>query len=262
MEQKREVFILIKTKPFRHSLKLFLKDRDNKTEQRLIPFTTEHKVTEKERVTGARKKHAEYASSNKRVIEGLYRDTGYGIVFRHIDDPDLERKLESYDVTPLDAKKIAFKNLFKAAGLDFDGKKRIEVLEAEYQIYIGATSGKVIKEGIATHVPHTPVDVFQQLQDAYKAAHGVYEEKYGEPMPDIVANDKGFLSALSDPDFDAKAYIAEKLKPTPEEENEGGNTPDTLDDLRNAYFEKFNKNVANVKKNDAAWIKAELAKEA
>ena len=78
----REVFIIIKTKPYRHFLKLFLKDRDGKTDQRLIPFTTEHKVTEKERVTGARRKHAEYSSSNRRIIEALYRDTGYGIVFQ------------------------------------------------------------------------------------------------------------------------------------------------------------------------------------
>ena len=93
------------------------------------------------------------------------------------------------------------------------------------------------------------VNVEQQLQEQAQQARELYEKRYGEPVPDEYANDKAFLSALlSDPKWDAKAYMKEKED----------DLPNSADALWPIYRETFGKNVANIKKNDVAWMKAQI----
>jgi hypothetical protein len=251
-DMERKTFVLTQTREFRRSVRIFLKDKEGKTEDRRIKFTTEHKVSEKERNLNARKVAAEFNTSDERLYDGILRDTGYGETFVLKGDPEGKLKREPFDITPLDAKKIALKNLFEAAGLEYDSKKPSEVLEEEYQIFMNAKAGTNIKNDKPLNVDHTPVDLkkgrLQQIENAKKA----YEKKYGEPIPEKFANDTGFLSALTaDPNFDAKAYMAKDSDPKEE----------TIEELREKYVKKFGANVANAKKNDKAWIKNKLAEE-
>ena len=77
---ERQTFVLKETKPFRRFLRLYVKVGD-KIDLRNIPFTTEHKVSEKERTRNARKVAAEFSTSDSNIIEALYKDTGYGKTF-------------------------------------------------------------------------------------------------------------------------------------------------------------------------------------
>ena len=255
----RETFILMHTKPFRRFLKLFIKVGD-KTEQRSCEFTTAHKVSEKERNKGARKVAAEYSTANPVEIEALYRDSGYGTVFVHKDDPKGEKAKTPFKLTPTDKKKLALENLFKMAGMEFDPVKDSEVLEEEYHIHMTATSGKVIKQGAATSIPHEQVDVQKNMMEQAAKAREVYAEKYGESIPEEFSNDLSFLDALSNPEFDAKKYIEENSAPKTDGENPAP-VPETVESVQKLYFETFNKNVAPVKKNDIGWMKAKIKEE-
>ena len=253
---KRETFILTQKKWYRYTLKLYLKTADEKIDQRNIKFTTEHKVSEKERNRNARKVAADYSTADEKLIDGLYRDPGYGKTFVHIDDPEGERKLEPFIITPIDARKMALRNLFKAANLDFDQRKSAEVLTEEYNIHVSASTGVVLTKGEATEIVHEKRDVVSEMQNAVAMANEVYEEKYNEPIPDDFKNDLGFLSALSDPKWDAKAYIAERQ--TVDDGEDEDVLPETAKELQEIYFKEFGKNVANIKKNDTGWIKARI----
>lgn len=249
---EKQTFLLKRTKMFRYHLKLYLRDSHGKTNQRIVTFTTEHLVSEKERMTNARKKSAAYSTSDEAEIDALYRDTGYGIVFHHEDDPKGERKRGSFNITPTDVKKIALKNLFDDAGLNFDGEKDTILLEEELRLYLTAKSGLRLDKGKASSIPHQEVNVELGIQKQVEDAKKIYKEKYGEDIPAQFANDKGFLSALSDPDFDAKAYIEKNSEP------EGDDLPDDAAALGEIYFKVLGKNVPNPKKNDVAWIKSKI----
>jgi hypothetical protein len=187
----------------------------------------------------------------------MLRDTGYGVTFVLKKDPEGKLKREPFDITPLDAEKIALKNLFEAAGLEYDPKKSSEVLRSEYQIFMNASKGTDIKASGPLNVEHRPVDLNQQRLDLIKAAKDAYKDKYGEEVPAEFSEDVAFLSALSDPNFDAKAYInrvPENTTPVEEPSEEPA-----IEDLRAEYHEKYGVHVANPKKNDAAWIKSKLA---
>jgi len=256
---KRVTFILLQNKWFRWTVKLFLKTSNNKVDQRNIKFTTEHKVSEKERSRNARLTPAEFSTSDPIIIDGLLRDTGYGKTFVMKDDLAGEKKRESFKTTPLDVKKIALRNLFKASGLDFDEDKDYEVLAEEYNFYIAATNGVVIGKSSATEIAHIPVNVHQELLDTVASARKVYEDKYGEAIPAEYANDMGFLSALSDPNWDAKAYIAEQSVNEEEvKEDDQDQDVETAESVQKLYFETFGVNVAPPKKNDLGWMKKKI----
>lgn len=261
--ERQEVFILLKKKTFRHDLKLYFKGIDGKLEQRIVTFTTSHLVSEKGRATSARTKNAEYITSDERIIDALYRDSGYGIRFVHRDDLNGERKRDSFNVTPLDASRLALRNLFNAIGLEFDESKSNEVLTKEYQIHVSAKAGVDMTQSTAREIPHTPIDVQKSLQDQIDAARNIYQERYGSPVPDEFYNDVAFLSALSDPKWDAQAYISANttvdedppVDPPQGPDEEGLELPDTPEELWPIYKEATGKNVPNPKKNDAAWMK-------
>ena len=261
---ERQAFILTQKKTFRHNLKLYIKDSDGKIDKRNITFTTEHKVKDKERSKRARKIAGEYSAIDEKIIDALYRDTGYGKTFVHVDDPEGKRKRDAFVITTFDAKKIALRGLFKNADLKFDESKSAEVLTEEYRIHISAQTDKVVRKGDATQIPHEPVDVKQQLADTVNQAHAIYEEKYGEPVPEDYVTDLAFLSSLADPKWDAKAFMAEKDKeskdveePIPDASNSNG-LPDTAEALWPIYKEVLGVNVANPKKNDPAWMKKKI----
>lgn len=250
--KQQETFVLLTTKEFRYNFKLFLKDSNGKVDQRNLVFTTEHKVKETQRTTNARKVPAEVHVSDEVMIDAMYRDPGYGKTFVHVDDPKGERKKEAFNVTPLDAKKIALQNLFKAAKLEFDGTKTIEVLTEEYQIHMTAVSGKVIEEGKAKEIPHEQVDVAAELGEQMNKARHAYKEKYGEDIPTEYANDKAFLSAvLDDPNFDAKGYIESK-------DDNSNELPSDVSELQAIYLNELGKTPAAAKKNDADWLKKKI----
>lgn len=258
---ERQTFVLTLKKTFRHTIKIFLKNGD-KTYLRPAKFTTEHKVSERERTKNARAIAAEFSTSDEALIDGLYRDSGYGKTFVHIDDPKGERKRLAFDKTPLDSKKLALRNLFEAVNLTFDNKKEVDVLTEEYNIHVSATSGKTIAKGNATVIPHEPIDVQQQLSDTAEMARKIYEERYGESIPVEYANDLGFLSGLSNPDWDAKGFIEKQEKgneeQAPVDEGKKLGLPNTPEELWPIYFEAFGTNVANPKKNDIAWMQAKI----
>ena len=254
---ERQTFVLLATKPFRHHLKLFISDGGNKTFQKIVTFTTEHKVTENERVTNARKKQAEYNTKNQSEIDALYRDTGYGKVFTHVDDPKGDRKKESFKVTPIDAEKIALRNLFNAAGLDFDGDKDVQVLNHEYRTYIAATQGVKIGESTASEIKCSPVDVQKTIQDQVNEAIKSYEIKYNKPFPkfDNKEDTYAFIDGLSNPNFNPAKYIEEK---SVSEAQEGDDMPDTVEGMRELYKATFSEQVPVPKKNDIPWMKKKV----
>lgn len=258
---QRQTFVLTQKKWFRWTVRLFLKTMNNKVDQRNIKFTTEHKVSEKERNRNARTVAAEFSTADEVLIDALYRDPGYGKTFVHVDDPKGERKKEPFNITPLDAKKVALKNLFGAANLEFDGSKSTEVLSEEYSIHVAAKTGVKIAKSTAPEVPHQERDVYADMQASANNARAAYEEKYGEPVPSEFANDLAFLTALSDPNWDAKAYIASKTNDTADEVEDDvakGELPDSLDELRDIYQKELGKGVPNPKKNEPAWIKEKI----
>ena len=262
----RKTFVLLRKRTYRHAVKYFVKQGDSKIDQRTANFTTEHKVTEKERNRNARLVAAEFSTTDEIVYDALLRSRAYGKTFILEGDEELKLQREPFDITALDSKKAALRNLFDYIGLAFDGKKDIKVLESEYRIHASAITGNKIEKGTATNIAHTPVDLKKQLSDLAETARETYKEKYGEEVPEEFNNNLAFLSALSDPDFDAKAYMdkAKQTEDVPAETIPDGPVDeelpaeDNLETLREKYFEKFGANVANSKKNDAAWIKAKL----
>jgi len=253
----RETFILMQTKNFRHTINVFLKSTDGKTDKRSCVFTTEHKVNEQERTGNARKIPAEFSTNNPDLIEGLYRDTGYGKTFVHKDDPKGERKktpFTKFNVDPKDARKVALKNMFEIHGLEFDSDKAVEVLEQELSIHVSLTKGINAAQSTAKEVPHVPVNVEQQLLDKSNEAISIYAERYGEELPDKFKNDKALLSALlDDPEFDAKGYIASKGGDEPQEE-----LPDSIEELQALYLQLKGTNPAPAYKNNPDWLKAKI----
>lgn len=257
---ERQIFLLKTPKPFRHHLKLFVSDGENKTFQTIVTFTTEHKVPEKERVNNARKHQAEYSTNKEEEIDALYRDSGYGITFTHKDDPEGKRKKESFKLTPIDAERVALRNLFAHAGLEFDGSKDVKVLDMEYRKFIEAKSGAKIEKSTATHIPHNKVDVVKSMQDQMLAAHAKYKEVYGESIPSGFENDLTLLDGISSEGFDVKAYIAEHSNVEDESDVETIDPlPADVEKLQELYFAEFGTKPSNSTKNNAGWLQSKIA---
>lgn len=250
---ERQTFILLNKRTWCHNVTIFLKGVDGKVDKRNLKFATEHKVSEQSRTTTARTVAGDFSTSDEVIIDALYHDSSYGKTFVHVDDPEGKRKKTPYVITKMDAEKTALRNLFEASGFEFDETKSNDVLNKEFQILMGAKSGVVIKESSATEIKHTPVDIEKQMVEQAEAARKVYEERYGEPVPTQFHNDKAFLSALSDPNWDAKAYIAEKSKVV-----DPSALPDNAEALQEIYHTEFGKKVANLKKNDIGWMKKQI----
>lgn len=249
-----ETFILKATKTFRQAITIFIKSADGKVDKRQVEFTTEHKVRETDRMTNARKVHAEFSTSDKVLIDAMYRDTGYSITFVHKDDPRGERKRTPFNVTPLDAKLTALRNLFLHAGLEFDAKKDINVLNEEYQFHMAAKTGIDASKSTATVIPETPVDVQAQINTAISTAREKYEKETGEPFPEFENRSDllTFVDGLNAENFDVKSFIENKAVKA-----EDG-LPDNLEDLHVLYQQVLKVQVPNPKKNDADWIKKKI----
>lgn len=247
-----KTFILANKKTYRRGLRLFIKGKDGKMSLRICTFTTEHLVDEKQRAKNARKIHAEFITSNQVVIDALFKDSGYGKSFYLKGDSEGKLKRQTTVVTAGDAKRLALRNLMEQVGLPFDDNKPTEILAEEYNIHVQASSGRKIEKSTASVIPGNPVDVAKDIADQKDVARNLYEEKYGEPIPAEFKNDVALLDGLSNPNFDAQAYIAEKAEKHDEEQ-------DTKEELWAQYFDKFDTKVPNPKKNDIAWIKAKLA---
>ena len=257
---ERKIFVLKHTRTYRRAVKYFLQGAEGKIEQRTANFTTEHKVSEKERNRNARLIPAEFITDDERIYDALLRCHGYGKKFVLEGDPEGKLKRAPFDISVLDSKKAALKNLFEYAGLTFDGSKDINVLEAEYKIHAESLSGRTVEKGSATDIPHKPVDVQKDIAELAEQARTAYKEKYGEEVPDEYTNDLGFLSALADPNFDAKAYM-EKPDENPPEETKKEDPPKevTVEEVQKEYFEVIGANPPNPKKNDIAWMQSKIA---
>lgn len=252
---KKTIFILKNRRTYRRSVRIFLKNVHGKFEERLIIFTTEHLVNDKDRKKKARTVGAEFSTSDSLEIDALLSDTSYGITFVQKGDDEGKLKKPTRNISPNDLQKLAYGNLFAQANLKFDSSKPLDLLKQEYESHMALVTGRQIGVSTASSIPHEPVDVKQNIKSMVAVALEGYEKKYGEAAPEIVANDLAFIDGLSNPEFDPKAYITEKLKNSEDSEN----TEESIESLQKKYFKKFNKNVAPVKKNDKVWIKAKLA---
>ncbi len=256
-----KTFVLKRKKTFRRGVRVFIKGIDGKFTDRVLKFSTEHLAPVKLRKTRARSIAAEFTTSNPDEIEALFSDSAYGKDFFLKGDPEGKLKQATRIVSKMDSEKMALKGLFEMINLPFDESKPLAVSQEMYKIQASAMSGRKIEKGSGpTPIPIEKVDVAQSMADTADEARKIYEDKYGESVPEEVTNDLAFLSGLGDPDFNAKKYI-NNLGSEPAEIVEGNATKvvESVDTLQKAYFDKFAKNVPNPKKNDAAWIKKKLA---
>jgi hypothetical protein len=266
MEQEK-IFVLTNKRTFKRSVNIFVFDSTGKLEKRNIVFTTEHLIDKSQRSDVAQTVAAQYFVKNDAEANGLMANSGYGKTFVRIDDPEGQLKLPTRFVSPDDAEKAALKILFDKAGLEFNPAYDTNVLKKEYEIYVSALAGtNKVAESKVKEIPANPVDFDKSRREGILAAKAKFEEKYGYPVPDVVINDLAFYDGLSNPDFPAEEYISNKQKSLNENVNTAMDANEktkekTIGELQKAYFDKFGRNVANAKKNDATWIKGELAKE-
>lgn len=262
-----KTFVLANKKEWRREVKVFVLNKDKKFEERSLPFTTEHLVTDKLRTEKGRTVAAEYKTSDPVILEAIYRDTAYGKDFYEKGDAEGKLKRPSVFINEKEKQITALRGLFNMVGLPMDETLPYEVLKEQYEIHVSALSGRKIEKSVAKEIPGTPVDVQASIVEGINAARAKYEQKYGEPVPAIVWDDLAFLDALSNPEFEAQKYISEKIaanepsaKEGEEKKKESEEPVETLEQLREKYFTKTGQNVPNPKKNDAAWIKAQLEK--
>jgi len=263
MEAK--TFVLTEPKTWKREVRVFIMNANKKYDEKLLPFTTEHVVTSKQRNTRGHVVPAQYITSDPVIIEALYRDPAYGKNFTEQGDPEGKKKQASILINENDRQLVALRGLFALAELHMDEKLPYDVLKEQYEIHMTAMSGKN-KESKPAEIPHVPVDVKAGIADGVRAARRKYEEDYGDPIPDIVANDLAFLDGLSNPAFDAQAYINAKMEEASKPAETETDTPAKKEDspvsekeaLHAKFFEKFSKKVPNMKVNDLTWIKGKI----
>jgi len=265
MEAKTSVFVLTNKKTWRREVRVFVMNVNKKFEQKLLPFTTEHRVNNKQRTILGRATAAEFITSDPILIDAMYRDSAYGKDFTEKGDPEGLKKKQTLIINDNDRQIVALRGLFAAVGMFMDEKLPYDVLKEQYEIHMSAMSGKKSEKTQATEIPHVPVDVKLTIEQGILAARQKYEDDYGDPIPDIVTNDLAFLDGLSNPAFDAQKYIDAKLAEVekPAEVESGDESKDKSpvsekEALHKAYFAKTGKNVPNMKSNDLVWIKAKL----
>lgn len=255
---KQETFVLRNKRTFRRGVRIFTTGQDGKITDRLLMFTTEHLVGDKERATNARGKPAEYRTKDHTEIDGLLSDVSYGKDFYLKGDEAGEMKKEPIRLTREEIEKVSLAGLFAEIGLKFDHSKPIPVLKSEYALKLEALSGKKADVSAPASISHNQVNVGQGIVELKNKAISAYKEKYREDVPEIVKNDVAFLDAMSNPNFDAQAYITKKQKTAESDAKKEVET--AKENLQKEYFDKFKKNVPNVKKNDVGWIKEQLEK--
>jgi len=271
MEAK--TFILTKTKTWKREVRVFIMDANKKYVEKLLPFTTEHVVSSKQRNTRGHVIPAQFITTDPIILAAIYRDSAYGKDFVELGDPEGKKKQPSIVINENDRQLVALRGLFNMAGLPMDETLPYDVLKEQYEIHMTSISGKNKVSGPA-EIPHIQVDVKAGINDGIAAARQKYEDNYGDPIPTIVANDLAFLDGLSNPEFDAQKYIENKMieqsklksdhdegvQYTKDDQlNEALGTPANDKEMLHAnYFQKFSKKVPNMKVNDLAWIKAKL----
>lgn len=258
MEQK--IFVLTNKRTYRRAVRVFVKGQDGKVSDRLCTFTTEHLVSDQERNTNARQVAAQFSTKNELLYHALLSDSGYGKDYTLKSDPEGNLKEASLKLTPDDIKKATLATLFSGANLKFDAEKQISVLELEYATHIQSLSGLKTQTSAPAPIPHNIVDVAKEIENKKAAARQKYEDEYGEAVPPVVYDDITFLDGMSNPDFNAEKYIESKLTDAPKVDEGIAQEvkEEKPEDIHALYFEKFGKNVPNMKKNDTAWIKGKL----
>ena len=256
-------FILLRKKEFLVSTKVYVRNSSGIMTSRPVIFRTEGAHPHL-RSTAAKTIPASFTTDDEQLIAAMYCDPGSGTRFVEEGDLDGLKKQAPLVVTKEAAEIAALKQLFDDTGLNFNPNLPVEVLRAQYSIHM-QSEGSKIKPSEPKQIPHTPVNVVSQIQKGAEQARALYEAKYGEPVPMEYWNDLAFLDGLSNPEFDAKAYIATRAGVETTKEimgetlsGEVGST-ETIADLQAKYAEKFGKNPAPAYKNDADWLKSKLA---
>lgn len=256
MEAQR--FVLKRKRVYKRTVRLFMKNAKGEMATARVLFTTEHLVRSIERGIGkgSTKVSAEAVVRDEAILEAMYRDTGYGKVFVHIDDPDGKRKKKPYDVTAEDAEKVALKGMFKKAGLEFDDNKPMSVLKKELSLHYELTSGVKAELNPPAPIEENPINVGEEMKQAIlesqKNAKVKYFEKYGEQIPEQYLNDKAFLDGMYNEEFDPKEYIASMNSNSKETQEEKKKR------LHEEYKAKYSERVPNLKSNDFSWIEERL----
>lgn len=259
--ENNKVFILLNKRDFSRVINIFVVNPTGKIDKRNVKFTTERLVDAKQRQTAARKVAAEYWAKNDAEVEALLSSSGYGITFVRKDDPMGILKKQTRMISTEDAERAALKALFEAIGLEFDEKLTNDVLKSQYAIHAQTVAGtkKVAASG-PKQIIAKPVDVAGEIAQGKQQAKNSFKEKYGYEVPDVVANDVAFLDALSNPDFDAEKYIENVTSKADEPEDGPVEDEKPIDYWQEKYSTLKGTKVPNPKKNDIAWIKAEVAK--
>lgn len=255
-----QVFVLKKKRPYKRSVRVFIKNRLGKVTSVNCMFTTEHLVNEMERTTNARLIAAQFKTTNEELIEALYRDASYGKDFCHISDPEGQLKKPTLILSKEDINYASLHQLYINAGLNFDPKATYDELLSGYSIHMQALGGKKIEVSGPAQIPHQPSNPLQEIESQKMKARTNYETKYGEPVPDVVKDDIAFLDAMTNIDFDAAKYISAKVEKQAEAANieQAKATEDTFESLDAQYFEKFKTHIPTNKKNDFGWVKNKL----
>lgn len=248
-----KIFILKSTRQYSRVVNIYVKGVDGKLSKRTVKFTTERLVDVKQRQTAAKKVNAEYWAKNEQEMHALLSSSAYGITFVRKDDPNGELKRPTILVSKDDAKTIALKRMFDLAKLPYDQSLPYSVLKEQYAIHIEALGGtKSVKETGSVPIPGEQIDIQQNIASQVEKARIKFEEDYGYPIPESVANDLAFIDGLSNPEFSAEAYI--KAKEGVDEEEVDAFESMSIEGLRDAYKEKEGVNVPTPKKNNREWI--------
>lgn len=266
----KKTFRLSNPRVWKREIGVFLLGKDKKYEKRLLPFTTEHKVSAKQRTTRGRTIPAIYVTSNENIIDALYRSTGYGKDFYEVGDEKFENKKTPYVVSKEDAEVMALRGLYAAYDLVYDETDSLEVAKKKYEIHVQAAAGtKTIGASTAKEIPHVQVDPLAQMSAVIEDGKTKYEEEYGEPIPEVILVDRPKLLALIDgmntEGFNVEAFVAEATKTEEEDTSDDVKTPKedaapkTKEELHADYKAKFGTNVPNPKSNDLAWIQEKLS---
>jgi hypothetical protein len=260
-EQEQAVFILLRKRTFRRHAKIYIKNPQGVFVAKYVTFTTEHLIDAKLRSSNAKTKNAEYKTIEKAEIEALMSAGGYGTVFALKGDKEGKLKQTKIVHTSEDLRKAGLRPLFNDSGLTFDESKSYSVLRAEYDKSIIAEYGKDKPE--PKLILAEKVDVSASIVQVKESARAAYKEKYGKEVPECVFNDIAFLDGMSNPAFDAGAYIegvesrtGSDLPGTKEEIPPNGEP--TIENLTAQYHDKFGKLPAKAYKNNADWLKGKL----
>jgi hypothetical protein len=256
-----KVFVLKKTRPYKRTVRIFMKNRLQKITSVNCLFTTQHLVSEQERQTNAKTQQAEFSTSDMALYEAMLCDSSYGKDFYLKGDPEGKLKRPTLMLTRADIDYAALSQLCVNAGVSFRPGISYDELMSMYSTHMRAIGGKGMEVSPPAPVQYQQSNPLQEIMDQKSQARSNYENKYGESVPDVVANDIAFLDAMLNIDFDAEKYIASKLEREagrPEETVAQKPEEESFEVLDVRYMEKFKTHIPNNKKSDLAWVKNKL----